>query len=110
MIKLRVTALEWGIGRSSPVEQTDIGANRVFIVHFSEQSDSAAKRLRARFSHVYELVPTLYLIRSSQLASEIAVAVGIKGEDRLVNGVVFLMNHIYSGYHAKDLWDWLQTE
>ena len=92
------------------MEQTDIGASRVFIVHFGEKSDSASKLLRSRFRHVYELSPTLYLIRSSQLASEIAVAVGIKGKDRIVNGVVFLMNPIYSGYHAKDLWDWLRTE
>ena len=92
------------------LEQTDTGTSRVFIVHFVEENAAAVERLLKEFPHSHELSPTLYLIRTTKLASSVSNAVGIKGEGRLINGVVFRLNHIYSGYYKKDLWDWLANE
>lgn len=88
----------------------EVGQQRVFAVHFETSNDKVEARIQSEFPHAYKLSSTLYLVRSTQLANDIAVRLGIKGSERFVSGVVFLMNHIYSGYYTKTLWDWLRTE
>ena len=80
----------------------------VFAVVFTDPSPQAAEPLLEAFPGAYELVPqTVYLVRSDQLSSDIAQRVGIKTEDRVSRGAVFKLNHAYSGYTSRSLWEWL---
>ncbi len=92
------------------VRNGDTGVLRVHAVHFAGESELAAGRLREAYPSHYEMTPTLYLIRSKDLSNAVAETVGIKGENRIVDGVVFKLNPIYSGYYDRTLWDWLGDE
>ncbi len=80
----------------------------VFAVVFTDPSPRAAKHLQAVFAGAYELVPdTVYLVRSDKLSTDVAERAGIKSDDRVSRGAVFKLNHAYSGYTSRDLWEWL---
>lgn len=85
----------------------DAGQTRVFAVLFDEANADATKRLREAYSGHYELSDKNFLVRTSDLAETVAQTVGIKGDNRVVSGVVFRLNSIYAGYSSRVLWDWL---
>lgn len=79
-----------------------------FAVVFTDPSPRAAEHLRAAFADAYELVPdTVYLVRSDQLSADVAERAGIKSDDRVSRGAVFKLNHAYSGFTSRSLWEWL---
>ena len=79
-----------------------------FMVVFTEPSAQAAEHLRGQFPECYELVEnTVYLVRSEELSSDVAVKAGFKSDPRISTGAVFKMNHAYSGYTSRSLWEWL---
>lgn len=79
-----------------------------FMVVFTEPSAQAAEHLRGQFPDSYELVEnTVYLVRSEELSSDVAVKAGIKSDPRISTGAVFKMNHAYSGHTSRSLWEWL---
>ncbi len=87
----------------------------VYAVLLRESNDEVAKRLFDHYKEedYYCMSDTTYLVRSSTIAEKVAVAIGLKGEDRIedASGVVFKLNHSFAGYSSRDLWDWLeQTE
>ena len=80
----------------------------VFAVVFTDPSPRAAEHLQAAFTGAYELVPnTVYLVRSDKLSTDVAERAGIKSDDRVSRGAVFKLNHAYSGYTSRSLWEWL---
>lgn len=80
----------------------------VFAVIFTDPNPQAAEHLRAAFAGAYELVPnTVYLVRSDQLSADVAQQAGIKSDNRVSRGAVFKLNHAYSGYTSRSLWEWL---
>lgn len=85
----------------------DAGQQRVFAVLLDKASIQAEARLKARYSSVYEVSDKAFLVRTADLAETVAKNVGIKGDDRIMSGVVFRLNSIYSGYTSRVLWDWL---
>ena len=75
---------------------------------FTDPSPQAAEHLQAAFADAYELVPdTVYLVRSDQLSTVVAQRAGIKSDNRVARGAVFKLNHAYSGYTSRSLWEWL---
>ena len=80
---------------------------RLFAVMFEEANPEAIKLLEDAYSMNYKLKDGLYLIKTTDLAQKVSKTVGIKGENRIVSGAVFRLNHIYAGYYNSDLWDWL---
>jgi hypothetical protein len=60
--------------------------------------------------NVYRVNATTFLVRTKGLAEDVAVAAGIKGEDRFASGVVFKLNRSYAGFAARSLWEWLQGD
>ena len=79
-----------------------------FVVVFTEPSAEAGAHLKGKFSDSYELVEnTVFLVRSDELSSDVAIKAGIKSEPRVSTGAVFKMNHAYAGYTSKTLWEWL---
>lgn len=57
----------------------------------------------------FKLTDTFYLVRNSHLSEDIAVAAGLKGDERIeqATGVVFRLNRAYAGYASPLLWEWL---
>lgn len=86
------------------------GQTRVFLVLFSQESESAKTRLTEAYPSHYQLNPTTFAIRTQDLAEHVARTVGIKGPGRFISGVVFRLNHVYAGYYRPDLWDWMGEE
>jgi hypothetical protein len=60
--------------------------------------------------NVYRINATTFLVRTKQLAENVSVAAGIKGEERFVSGVVFKLNRSYAGHAARSLWEWLKED
>lgn len=83
------------------------GQQRVFAVLFDDANADATNRLKVAYPSCYELSNTSFLVRTSDLAETVAQTVGIKGDKRVVNGVVFRLNSIYAGHTSRVLWDWL---
>lgn len=78
------------------------------VVYTTPADETAIGRLRAAYPSAYELVPgSVYLVRDSALSAEIAAKVGIKSDPRVAVGAVFKLNHAYSGYTDRTLWEWL---
>ena len=66
------------------------------------------QQLKNLYPSAYELVENrVYLIRDGGLTSDIAVKLGIKSKPSIAEGVVFKLNHAYSGFTARTLWEWL---
>ncbi len=80
-----------------------------FIVVFTTPAtEGALARLQSAYPAAYELIPqSVYLIRDSELSADVAVKVGIKSDPRYAEGAVFKLNHAYSGYTDRALWEWL---
>lgn len=93
---------------SAPAHNT--GSSRVCAVLFAEASQEAATHLAKAFPANYRLSDTLFLVRTPSLAEDVAVATGIKGDNRRFSGVVFKLNEAYAGYYNRTLWDWLGDE
>lgn len=80
----------------------------VFVVIFTDPSSDAIDHLRKSFPNLYEMVPkTVCLVRSDELSSDVALKAGIKSTPRVAKGAVFKLNHAYSGFTSKSLWEWL---
>ena len=88
-------------------------AMRAFAVIFTEHSPKGIERLEALFPSTYELVPrTVYIVKSPSVSGPdyLARSIGIKGEDRDSEGVVFRLGTGYAGHTKKTLWGWLDDE
>lgn len=82
----------------------------VFAVVLDAQNPQAVERIQEKYPEHLKLNDTLFLVNSNAIAEKVAHAVGIKGEEdeRIQSGVVFRLNHSYSGYTSRALWDWLE--
>ena len=82
----------------------------MFAIILRETNDEVTKRIREKYPTAYEMTETCFLVQSNFIAENVAVSVGIKGEDRIeeASGVVFRLNGSYAGFTARSLWDWLE--
>ena len=74
-----------------------------------ESADQVRDRLKERYGTVYEYMPSVFMVSADELTTDIAKAVGIKGEgaERVASGVVFRIGG-YSGYTDRALWEWFE--
>ncbi len=81
----------------------------VFAVVLNEENADITDRIKKTYPKHYEFSKTLFLVASDSIAETVAIAVGIKGADRVetAGGVVFKLNRAYAGYTGRALWDWL---
>ncbi len=72
------------------------------------ESERVEARLRKKFSSLYRLSPSVFVVAADLLSSELAESAGIKGEDRLegATGVVFRIDG-YSGFTDGSMWEWM---
>ena len=81
----------------------------VFAVMIHEPDKHVLQRLAAEYGdgNVYPIASTTLLVQTKDLAEQVAVAAGIKGEERSVSGIVFKLNRAYAGFTSRALWEWL---
>ena len=83
---------------------------RSYAVMLHEPNTQVVERLKSTYENVYEFSDSSLLVKTADLAEDIAVVAGIKGDRRMVNGVVFKLNAVYAGFTFRSLWDWLGDE
>jgi len=82
----------------------------VFAVVLDAPNASAAARVQDQYPDHYPLSDTLFLVKSDDVAERVARAVGITADEsaRIQSGVVFRLDHFYSGFTSRALWEWLE--
>lgn len=82
----------------------------IFGILLQDPDSRVIEHLRQQYgsSQLYELSETIILLRTDQLAEDVAIAAKIKGEERFAAGVVFKLNRAYAGYASRSLWEWLR--
>ena len=83
---------------------------RTFSVVLNERDDEVASRIAEAYPDHYQISEVSFLVADDALTDTVATNVGIKGENKVdgARGVVFKLNHTYSGYTSRSLWDWLE--
>ena len=84
--------------------------NSVFAVVLDEPNAESSKRLQDAYADRHTISGTVSLVRAGQLTEEVAVTAGLKGEDRIANGVVFKLTRFYSGHTLPTVWEWLSRD
>ena len=84
----------------------------VHAIVLTDHSDEVVSRIKRKYPKCYTVNDDCFLVRSNELTQDVAIAIGIKGEDRVkdVGGVVLKLNGAYSGFAPTALWEWLSIE
>ena len=82
-------------------------ASGVFAVILDKPNAESLKRLQKAYADVQRLNDTVSLVRADCLTEEVTVKAGIKGDDRIADGVVFKLTRFYAGHTFRTVWDWL---
>ena len=78
----------------------------------TEENNQVVKRIEKHYPRFYSVNEKAFLVRTEDISEQVAVKVGIKGDDRIdeVLGAVFRLNGAHAGYAARSLWEWLEPE
>ena len=81
----------------------------VHAILLTDDSDEVVARIKKHYPKCFEVNEGCYLVRCDDLTQDVAIAVGIKGDDRAedAGGVVVKLNGAYSGFASRSLWEWL---
>ena len=86
----------------------------IVLVGGRDANAQVIERAQAAYQAHFEYSDTFVLVRTDEntLSQDVAVAVGIKGEDRIegVSGFVIQLRGAYSGHTRSDLWEWLSSQ
>ena len=82
----------------------------IYAIALKRSNPEVLSRIREAYPDAYSLTDTFFLVQSKGIAKTVAVSIGIKGDDRIkgASGVVFKLNHSYSGFTERALWEWLE--
>ena len=85
-------------------------AKKMYAVALDSPEPTVEDRLKERYASVFKHTDTFFLVvgDANDVAENVAIAAGIKGDGRRFNGVVFRLNGSYSGYTKRTLWEWLK--
>jgi hypothetical protein len=76
---------------------------------FDERLDSAVKQNFSGSNILYEIAPGQYLISAARMTTkQLAEKLGIIGGG--VGRVLVLRLGNYTGWHAKDMWEWIESQ
>ncbi len=82
----------------------------IFAIVLLSPNEGVEKRLFEKYPKGYKFNSTLYLVQADALAEQVAMSVGVKGDNREPDAsgfVIKLERYSYSGYTQRSLWDWL---
>ena len=77
----------------------------VFAVILVDPQPHTIDHLKTTYSDHYELTPNVFLVSSPEMSKQVSQKIGI-GPDG-IEGAVFRLNHSYTGYTDRELWEWL---
>lgn len=85
-------------------------AQKIYAVALDKPEPAVEERLKDRYTRVFKHTDTLLFVvgGANDISEDLAVAAGIKGEQREVDGVVFRLRGSYSGYTKSTLWEWMK--
>ena len=85
-------------------------AKKIYAVALDHPEPKVEGRLKQRYESVFKHTDSFYLVvgHINDVSENVAVAAGIKGEQREFAGVVFRLNGSYSGFTKRTLWEWLK--
>lgn len=83
---------------------------KTYAVALDQPEPTVEERLKEHYASVFKHTNSFYLVvgNANDMAEDVAMAAGIKGERRSFSGVVFRLNGSYSGYTRGALWEWLK--
>jgi len=83
---------------------------KMYAVALDQPAPTVEKRLKEHYASVFKHTNSFYLVVGgvNDVAEDVAMAAGIKGEQRHFSGVVFRLDGSYSGYTRGALWEWLK--
>lgn len=84
----------------------------IHLVILLEPNEDVDLRIDTTYPRRLRYSRTLYLLEADELAEEVAVSLGIKGDNRIpeVSGFVLSTEaYSYSGYTTRGLWDWFKS-
>ena len=89
---------------------TQLQSNNIFAVILISPNEEIRDRI-ASYRH-YPISDTCYLVSSNEISEDIAIGIGLKGENRVSDalGIVFKLNGAYSGYSYKSVWEWIAQQ
>ena len=84
-------------------------ARKMYAVVLDAPEPKVEARLKQHYDNVFKHAGTLLLVigNVNDVSENVAVAAGVKGDQRLASGVVFGLKGSYSGYTKRTLWEWL---
>ena len=87
---------------------------RKYAILLNEPTKSVSDKIEELFEKPlhHKVNSTTYLVRSSKVAKDIAVSVGLRDSESESppSGVVVRLNSAYSGYNDMSLWEWFRLE
>ena len=87
---------------------------RKYAILLNEPAEAVSSKIEELYESPlhHKISDTAYLVRTSKLAKEIAISVGLR-DSKLEDpptGVVVRLNSAYSGYNDASLWEWFTLE
>ena len=84
-------------------------APKMYAIVLDAPEPEVEARLKQHYGNVHKHTDTFLLVVGdvNDVSEKVAVAAGIKGEQRQASGVVFRLNGSYSGFTKRTLWEWL---
>lgn len=84
----------------------------IYLILLLEQNADVLQQVESKYPDSYKYNDTTFLVfDSSPITENVAIQVGIKGDERAedVSGFVVKLGSppSYSGYTTRSLWDWL---
>ena len=83
----------------------------VYAIVLLEENREVENRIRTHFPDHYKYSPSFFLVEADILTEEVAITVGIKGENRVENASGFVLKleeFTYAGYTTRSLWEWFK--
>ncbi|MCY4381666.1 MAG: hypothetical protein OXE44_00755 [Nitrospinae bacterium] len=83
----------------------------VFAIALTTPNQSVENLIERNLKGFYRYNDTLYFVHTDGIAENLAVLVGLKGENRIPDSSGFVLKmdgYTYSGYTSRSLWDWFR--
>ena len=83
----------------------------IFAIVLLDSHQKVKGQIADRFPGSFAYSDTFFLVEADKLSEDVAIAAGIKGDDRLEGSSGFVLKleeFSYSGFTSRSLWEWLR--
>ena len=82
----------------------------IFVVVLQAPNTGVVANLESKFPRFFKYSDSVFLLESDTIAEDVAVKLGIKGDNRIKDALGFVLklnSFNYDGFTTRSLWDWL---